>query len=309
MNPQFKEKNRTGVFSMEISSMYYNPIASFWEPLIEQARIVVEMDNFSFKLRCKQGIDINVSDTFIDILAMTWKSWNQKVTRHKSRRGFGSKSMDSEDQDKQGVCPFRVKNKTGTTIYLSKMFGKKDEKDVAIPSGTKYNLCVNYEDIVKTLLKGSSNDVKLTETLYKVSFDPSLKYTPISELQFNEVESKVHQLTELNAGLDYVIWSVTLDNMIKLVTIRTALEFKNKTDYTLKIVFFDAESSNFILAPGDSFCIPVHLMATPFSVVKEESLALSTVQTAADFTSYFASHDTVLLRSTPRNNSNSKTSS
>ena len=288
--PQFEEKSRTGIFSMQISSMYYNPIASFWEPFIEQTRFIVEMDSFSFKLRCKE-IDINVSDTFINVLAMTWKSWNQKQVRHRSKRSFEKLETKNEEQDKQGVCPFIVKNKTGTTIYLSKMFGK--EESVIIPSGGKYNICVNYEEIIEILLKEPSNDVKLIENVYKVSFDPSLNYIPIHELQFNEVESRVHHLT--GKKLEYVIWSIALDNMIKLVTIRTALEFKNKTDYALKLIFFSEDSTSIVATPGESFCIPVELMSTPFSMHQGEDNISPTAQTAAELINYFTSQNTVTL--------------
>ena len=80
--------------------MYYNLSSSFWEPLIEHTKFVIDLDDFSIKVRCKSGIDINISDDFINVLSLTWKSWNEKDEKPKNYVN-----------DDKGVCPYSVMNK------------------------------------------------------------------------------------------------------------------------------------------------------------------------------------------------------
>ncbi len=274
MQPRYLERSGTGRFKVQVSSMYYNPVASFWEPFIERCKFAVDLTDSSLRLTCKRGLDINISDTLINVIAMTWKSWNEKrpisrvpkMASRKSARVSTSRliSVGRVDCNEEGVCPFSVKNATGMTVYLSKIpdtLVRSEIESFAIHNANTLDIRVNYAETIENLQKNSNNSVKLTNTSFSISFDASKNYPPINNVNFNTVESNVHYLTRNREGSDYLVYSVTQDRMAKLLTIRTPLSLTNHTTRHLKLLLYgQANVREFIMRPEDSFAIPVEHM-------------------------------------------------
>lgn len=282
--------------------MYYNPIASYWEPFIERTGFSLELDEFSLKLKSKEGLDLNVSDTFIDVLAMTWESWNEKrPARGKqlmSRFNLAEESGSLErNDDEQGVCPFSVKNETGMDIYLSKMYGN-EAKEVLIQNGSKFDIRIKYEETIENLLRASNENVILTDTLFKISFDSAKGYAAIKELNFNKVGSELHYLSQVRADLNYLIYSVALDKIMKVLTLRTPCQFRNKTLLRFKFTFFTSDEPQFTLMPNGTFAVPIELMETAFILSLEDNPkdAAANTQSVTHLLKLFATCSSVWLQ-------------
>ena len=300
LEPRYKKQGNVGLFSMRMSSMYYNPIASFWEPFIERTKFLIEMDELSLRVKSEKGLNINISDTFIDVLAMTWESWNERKPTNGRQLLFkfnlvdDSSSQDKSEGEEQGLCPFSVKNETGMSIYLSKMYGSENEqKEILIQNGAKFDIRINYEETIENLLKASNENVILTDTLFKITFDSIKNYAPIKELNFNKVGTEIHYLTK--SKVNYLVYSVTLDKMMKALTIRTPFRFINKTSLKLKFSFFIEGEHEFILKPNDKFAIPIELMDIAFILSQEDNVknSASYSQTANELLRLFSSNSAV----------------
>jgi len=289
-----------------MSAMYYNPIASFWEPLLEHTKIRVEMDEFSMKLRCNHSFDVNLSDTFINVIAMTWKSWNDKkssvassfkVPQRKSAMISGSQiERLRRNENEQGVCPFSVKNDTGTAIYLSKkMVNEIETEKVEISSASTLDIKVNYEETIGNLLKTSNNNVRLTDMLFQVSFDNNHSYLPIQGINFNKVGSTIHYLSAIHDSFNYLVCSITLDKMIKLLTIRTPLQLINKSEYNFTVVFNTNPEREYQFLSGTNFSIPVDCMNANFYLYCKETKSKSEIQSAERLMKLFSKGSSVFF--------------
>ena len=300
-----------GRFKVQLSSMYYNPVASFWEPFIERSKISVDLTESSAKFTCKHGLDINISDTLIDVIAMTWKSWNEKRPSLRPLRGVSRKSarvmgstarLISEghfDCNEEGVCPFSVKNETGMTIYLSKVsdnFVREDTESFAIHNANTLDIRVNYAETIENLQKTSNNSVKLTNTSFKISFDAGKNYPAVTNVNFNTVESNVHYLSPDKNGLDYLAYSVTQDRMAKLLTIRTPLAFVNRTMQSFKLLLYGAGGAReFIVRPEDSVSVPIEHVRSELAVVFGEGAAKSALRSIDSIMKHFHERSSVSI--------------
>ncbi len=273
--------------------MYYNPVASFWEPFIEPAKFSVDFDDSSLKFTCKHGLDVNISDTLINVIAMTWKSWNEKKTPTQALR-LGSRksarvsttqltSVGRFGNNEEGVCPFSVKNETGVTIYIAKVHDALlrpggDEK-LAIHSSDTLDIRVNYAETIENLLKNSNNSVKLSNTAFEISFEGTKNYPPLTNVNFNTVESNPHYLTPSRKGLNYLVYSVTQDRMSKLLTIRTPFALMNKATRNLRLLFYGKTNMReYVVRPGESLSVPIEFMYSEFAISYEDNPEESTRQ-------------------------------
>ena len=201
----YQAENMDSTFSMKFSSMYHNPVASTWEPLIEPSKILLNMNSSSLKVNFPEKLNINISKTFISVLATTLKSWNETDKQQTniskdSRRGV---------YDGSGISPFSIKNESGIYIRLSKIDSKQiDSQESVIPNGVTIGITVDYEQTIENMVNNSKgkkesskniihNNVKITDNIFNVEFDSELNYRPIKGLNFNEVSSGVHNLCEI----------------------------------------------------------------------------------------------------------------
>ena len=280
-------------FRVQISSMYYNPVASFWEPFIEQSKFTLGFDETSLKFTCKHGLNINISDTLINVIAITWKSWNEKKPSSKHFQALSRKSarvstsqltsVGRFDNNEQGVCPFSVKNETGLTIYLAKAHEtalRDGNEKLAIHSATTLDIRVNYAETIENLLKNPNNSVKLSNSAFEISFEATKNYPSITNVNFNTVESNIHYLAHDRKSLNYFVYSVTQDRMSKLLTIRTAFAFLNKSTHNLILEFYAGMSTReFAIRPGEFFAVPIEHMYSEFGLSYEGCEAKSARQT------------------------------
>jgi len=300
LDPKYEVSNSKSSLSMSFSSMYYNPVASFWEPFIERSKLKVSMNEANLELKISHKLNVNISETLIKTLAMTWKSWNEKEPR-KSLKETGRHSRKA-----QGICPFFMKNESGMCIYLLRAKQRnensiikpenEDIKEAIVPNGSTMGIVMDYETTIDTLVENGNNNVKMTDTIFQVRFDSELDYSPINGLNLNTVGSGTHYLIKDNKQLNYLVYTITMDNMIKMLTIRTPLKFINKTEYMLKIIFYpkSEQAQEHSLRTGSNFSVPVNLMDEEFMIIKADTESNSEKITPSSLHEHFFRHSTVI---------------
>lgn len=293
-DPEYNAKGEKSVFNMSFSSMYYNPIASFWEPFIEPSELEVITNKNSLKLKTIHKLNVNVSETLVKVLSMTWKSWNEKeprclVLEKNSRR---------ESKKAQGICPFFLKNDSGVCIYLSKATKARanvtSSQESAIPNGDTTGITMDYEETIENLVN-NGNNVRMTDAIFQIRFDSELNYRPMNGLRLNSVGSGVHFLTGEKERLNCLVYTISMDKMIKLVTLRTPISLTNKTDFTLRIVFYPKTEQEqiYTLRVGSSLSIPVTLMHADFTITQPDMEPVQLSLTPAVLHRHFSTHSTV----------------
>lgn len=263
LTPKYHGAKKLGRFFTELSSVYYNPIARYWEPFVEPVKIHLFVDEFSLKLITKETFNVNISETLINVLSSTWKSWSEKPTRLKKRASVfkhSSKVFLNSQQDDEGVCPFSIKNETTCTLNLKR---KGDDNVIVIQKDKILEIPVNYQETIHNLLQSTSNNVKLIQGLFEISFDHSPSYLPLKNMNFASIATEYHYVQEVKTAFNYFVCSVKLDRMITHLTIRTPFKLINKTQFNFIICFDEfIKDQGFILQVNESMSIPIEKMSS-----------------------------------------------
>ena len=263
LSPIYHGVNLRGRVSTGLSSFYYNPIARYWEPFVEPIKMHIIIDDITLKLITKGTFNVNISETLIHVLASTWKSWSEKpIQAKKSTNVFKQTAkifLNSQKED-EGVCPFSIKNETTEMLFLKK---KGDDSIVQIPKNTIMDIPVNYQETIHNLLQSTSNNVKLIEGLFQISFRPDLGYLPLENMNFASIANECHYIQNIQSAFNYLVCSVKLDRMITHLTIRTPFKLINKTHFDFKVSFdkFD-KNGGFLLPVDETMAIPIDNMSS-----------------------------------------------
>ena len=265
------------------------------------------MDETSLKFICQQNFNINISDTFINVLGTTWKSWSEKNPDSRKKQGARIHANFSthketeplqQDENDEGVCPFSVKNETGMTIYLKKKkeMPESDEESIAIPKATTLDIHINYEETMENLLKAFNNNVKFTNTLFQVSFDPTLKYSAIDNIDFTSISTKLYYLMQEKGPFNYLVCSLKLDRMQKLLTIRTPFELVNKTEFNFRLIFSkDSSEREYLLPVDEILSIPIEFMSSCFIISRDKEPSQSLPQGVPNLLTHLKTSKTVSI--------------
>lgn len=267
----------------------------------------INMDEISLKLICQQNFNINISDTLINVLGTTWKSWSEKspdtrkMTGARIHANFSTHKETGPyqpDANDEGVCPFSVKNETGMTIYLKKKkeMPETDEESIAIPKATTLDIHINYEETMENLLKAFNNNVKFTNTLFQVSFDPTLNYSAIDNIDFASIATKLCYLKKEKGLFNYLVCSLKLDRMQKLLTIRTPFELLNKTEFKFSLMFSkDSSEREYMLPVDEILSIPIEFMSSYFVISRANEPSQSLPQGVPDLLTALKTTKTVFI--------------
>jgi hypothetical protein len=286
-------KSMKATVEVVMESNYYNPEATYWEPILETAHLqflylTEDKQPNKFAISSQKPINLNISVTFLGILTQTFYLWKKPKIESLNEKAYVRKIMQEVDSEKaeseEVATPFSIKNETGLKILISesvKMRGevgeerKKEKEVVSLEHEEILDISTSYKEIIE------SKESMLQKYHYDITFQPSLGYKPIQNISVSNVQTTIHFLKNISIyhPYDYVLCSVNLETMRKVLTIRSAFNITNTTNIPLSFIFKDDESkiiNTFSIQKGENFTIPVPLIYKKVSIKLKDSEAEST---------------------------------
>lgn len=235
-------------FGTSVSADFFNMKNSSWEPFIEKwkfsinARREGNSPKLQVDLFCRQKLEMNISHAFIEsILAYTNNFSTQKRDRSVSR---------------STKAPYIIKNMTGYSIHVwTQTPGSGLDRAISkIETGS--SLEWRFDDWRTMREKHAPSPNKLYV---------QVEGAPWETIKDIHVDKEGVQCYVLRPALDRILHQlvaeVTIENKVKIVTLRSTTQLKNVTNVPIEVRLsksYDRKiCSVFKLLPGVSLCIPI----------------------------------------------------
>ena len=190
------------------------------------------------------------------------------------------------EENEDAVCPYSILNKSGFKIFIKKKrigggqgyaypgqgYGYSHQKLVLL-NNEELNITADYAEtdtLKQNLFMIKERKPVVPSHVYDIEFKHELGFLPVQNVNLDAVGLTIHQLfppeDDLYGqhSLAYLICSITLNKMRKLLTIRTPYMIINKTNARYKLTFLnlreDENDEEIFIDPDESFYVPLECM-------------------------------------------------
>ncbi|CAD8160815.1 unnamed protein product [Paramecium octaurelia] len=248
----------------QIELMYFNPVASKMEPIIEPylSELFIVQQSQSMQTIHINGLtpilDMNLSTDMILNLYKILTQWQQleqddeeetfrrneskKMTRLSSMKGISFK----ENQD--NVTLFSFINKSGYTLKVQKN-GNEGLIEISNNDSKNYEVQSHDEDYAKTFESDTRLIIKFLDSnmVQNTINNVPINYAGVKKLQWND-------------QTQYYVLSTQIEKLQKTITLYSPYMFVNQTDCDLSIKLSCIKiTKNFVLKPGEQAAMPQEL--------------------------------------------------
>ncbi|KAG8694260.1 hypothetical protein FRC09_009967, partial [Ceratobasidium sp. 395] len=245
------ELKATTTFGTSIN--YWNLTNSHWEPLIDPwtfsiSAVKEETDGtLTATLASKERLDLNVTSAFVELAINTMMVWQQKGDQVLQRaRG--------------GDAPYRIRNRTGDVIHVW------SDQDGSTKSGkTPQSIKIGNDESVEWRFddwKTMREHVSATRPhLIGVQFQGK-SWEPVKGVPVDREGEFVYALRpNLDKTMDRLLCEITVQDNVKIITLRSTYNVENLTSYPIELILVDASNKPAYavqkIAPGGQYSLPI----------------------------------------------------
>ncbi|QRV76706.1 vacuolar protein sorting-associated protein 13 [Ceratobasidium sp. AG-Ba] len=245
------ELKATTTFGTSIN--YWNLTNSHWEPLIDPwtfsiSAVKEETDGtLTTTLSSKERLDLNVTSAFVELAINTMMVWQQKGDQVLQRaRG--------------GDAPYRIRNRTGDVIHVwsdQEASNKSGKTPQSIKIGNDESVEWRFDDW-KTLREHVS---AARPHLIGVQFQGK-SWEPVKGIPVDREGEFVYALRpNLDKIMDRLLCEITVQDNIKVITLRSTYNVENLTSYPIELILVDASNKPAYavqkIPPGGQYALPI----------------------------------------------------
>mmetsp|Transcript_12940 Transcript_12940/g.14873 ORF Transcript_12940/g.14873 Transcript_12940/m.14873 type:complete len:279 (-) Transcript_12940:81-917(-) len=253
-----KSVSSKGQTSTYISCFYYNALIGEWEPFIENFKLFINIQAFDNKSAMRIGTDrslnINLSDVIIQNLIDIFKVWNMLSENAEDK---GSELFDHIDQyQKKEIPKFSVDTvliRNSNYVFKPKRNAYVDEPADELASPISITNLTGIPHVSKQINENEEDENEFT-LYYGGIKEPSKVYlpirvefignfTPIDRIELSKLHCSSHEITDN----DTIYYGVHLNQMHKVLTLRTLYTIHNKTVFNYVIRLYDKDTTTMFI--------------------------------------------------------------
>ncbi|KAG2159854.1 vacuolar protein sorting-associated protein 13 [Suillus bovinus] len=250
----------TATLATQIS--YWNLSNSHWEPLIDPWTFTLSVgrdqrsSEFKVSVSAQERLDLNVSTAFVELAVTSANMWGKEgqVLLQKARGSF---------------APYRIRNRTGSTLFVwSDDDASRDSKDAGAVKITNDQTVDWRFDDWKTmreaskLMRFSGAHVSISEQ-HNIGIQivgkpwEALRGIPVDR----EGEYTFSLRPRMETYADRLLCAVSVEDNVKIVTLRSTYLVENQTFYPLELTLVDHTGHPVYslekIAPGKDYALPI----------------------------------------------------
>lgn len=240
----------TATLATQIS--YWNLSNSHWEPLIDPWTFTLSVrrdqrsSEFKVSMSSQERLDLNVSTTFVELAVTSANMWGKEgqVLLQKARGSF---------------APYRIKNRTGSPLFVwSDDDASRDSKDAgAVKIANDQTVDWRFDDW-KTMREHVSISEQHNIGIQIVGKPwEALRGIPVDR----EGEFTFSLRPRMEKYADRLLCAVSVEDNVKIVTLRSTYLVENQTFYPLELMLVDHTGHPVYslekIAPGQDYALPI----------------------------------------------------
>ncbi|KAG2072635.1 DUF1162-domain-containing protein [Suillus decipiens] len=240
----------TATLATQIS--YWNLSNSHWEPLIDPWTFTLSVgrdqrsSEFKVSVSAQERLDLNVSTAFVELAVTSANMWGKEgqVLLEKARGSF---------------APYRIRNRTGSPLFVwSDDDASRDSKDTsAVKIANDQTVDWRFDDW-KTMREHVSTSEQHNIGIQIVGKPwEALRGIPVDR----EGEFTFSLRPRMEKYADRLLCAVSVEDNVKIVTLRSTYLVENQTFYPLELTLVDHTGHPVYslekIAPGQDYSLPI----------------------------------------------------
>lgn len=240
----------TATLATQIS--YWNLTNSHWEPLIDPWTFTLSVgrdqrsSEFKVSVSAQERLDLNVSTTFVELAVTSANMWGKdgQVVLQKARGSF---------------APYRIRNRTGSPLFVwSDDDASRSSKDAStVKIANDQTIDWRFDDW-KTMREHVSTSEQHNIGIQIVGKPwEALRGIPVDR----EGEFTFSLRPRMEKYADRLLCAVSVEDNVKIVTLRSTYLVENQTFYPLELMLVDHTGHPVYslekIAPGQDYSLPI----------------------------------------------------
>ncbi|KAF8846387.1 vacuolar protein sorting-associated protein 13 [Paxillus ammoniavirescens] len=237
---------------VETQINYWNLTNSHWEPLIDPWKLTLSLtkDHPScgpkVSLTARERLDLNISTTFAELATTAMNMWGKEGERvlQKARGSY---------------APYRVRNRTGSPLFVwtdnDTSSGMKETNVVKISNDETIDW--RFDDWKKMREHGTTSEQHNIGVQIVGKPWEALRGIPVDR----EGEFIFSLRPRTDKYTDRLLCAVTVEDNVKVVTLRSTYLVENQTFYPLELMLVDHTGHPVYslekIAPGQDYALPI----------------------------------------------------
>ncbi|KAG9314367.1 hypothetical protein JVU11DRAFT_5161 [Chiua virens] len=238
--------------ALETQINYWNLTNSHWEPLIDPWKFTLSLtrDQYSSALKVSMAargrLDLNLSTTFAELASTSVIMW-------------GKERELALQKDRGSYAPYRIRNRTGSPLFIwsdNDTNSGMQESDV-VKLNHDQIMDWRFDDWKKMREHGSASEQhNIGVQIVGKPWD-ALRGIPVNK----EGEFTFSLRPRMEKYTDRLLCAVTVEDNVKIVTLRSTYLVENLTFYPLEVMLVDHTGHPVYslekIAPGQDYALPI----------------------------------------------------